>query len=310
MNILVLGSTGFVGKNLVTRLRKDGHCVNTAQRSTGVDLRNYEKTLSLLQEVDPEIIYNLASHGGSVHYVNSNHADIYHDNVLMALNLYKAVSQHNKQIKIIQPLSNCTYPGQCSIQKETEWLSGDVHSTVSSFGYAKRSIFYISSCYAKQHNIKTINFLMPNTYGPGDSEDPNHTHALNGMIIRMLKATQEDKKEFIVWGTGKPVREWVYIDDFVEVLVRGLELDSLVYPVNLAQAKGYSIAESALMVKKLSGFRGEIKFDTSYADGDPIKILDNVDFNKKIKNFTFYPHEEGIKNTILYYKNIFNMEGK
>ena len=308
MNVLVLGSTGFVGKNLVTRLRKDGHCVSAAQRSTGVDLRDYGQTLALLRETSPQVVYNLASHGGSVHYVKSKAAEVYHDNVQMALNLYRAIAKVDNTIKVVQPLSNCSYPGKSSIQREEEWLDGDVHPSVFPFGNAKRSIYYISSCYAKQFGVKSVNLLLPNTYGPGDSEDPNHTHALNGMVIRMLKAKQENKKEFIVWGTGSPVREWAYIDDFVEMLVRGLDLDEMQYPLNVAQGKGYSIAESAKMIKELCGFQGELKFDTSYADGDPIKVLDSSNFASKISNFKFYPHEQGIQNTILYYKKLFNME--
>ena len=124
----------------------------------------------------------------------------------------------------------------------------------------------------------------------------------------MLKAKQENKKEFIVWGTGSPVREWAYIDDFVEMLVRGLRLDEMQYPLNVAQGKGYSIAESAKMIKELCGFQGELKFDTSYADGDPVKVLDNSNFMSKMSNFEFYRHEQGIQNTILYYKKLFNME--
>ena len=81
----------------------------------------------------------------------------------------------------------------------------------------------------------SVNFLFPNTYGPGDSEDPNHTHALNGMIIRMLKAKQARAKEFVVWGTGSPIREWAYIDDFIDTLVNSMELEGLEYPLNMGQ---------------------------------------------------------------------------
>ena len=115
MKILILGSTGFIGKNLLTRLQNDGHVVVTAERSTGTDLRSYEKVLTLLQQTKPEIIFNLASHGGSVHYVKSKAADVYFDNVQMSLNIYKAVVSVNPKIKIIQPFSNCSYPGDSCV---------------------------------------------------------------------------------------------------------------------------------------------------------------------------------------------------
>tara|TARA_R110002020_G_scaffold123525_2_gene280134 strand:+ start:12500 stop:13417 length:918 start_codon:yes stop_codon:yes gene_type:complete len=304
MNILVLGSTGFIGKNLVTRLRKDGHCVNTAERSTGVDLRDYGQTLTLLQEVGPDIIYNLASHGGSVHYVRENAAEVYHDNVQMALNLYKSVLKTNSKIKIIQPFSNCSYPGHSEIQKEEEWLNGDVHSSVFSFGNSKRSIFYLSECYRVQHNIRSVNILFPNTYGPGDSNDPNHTHALNGMIIRMLEAKRKQDKHFVVWGTGTPIREWAYIDDFITILIKCLDIDGLEYPINMGQSRGYSIKETANLIKEACNFQGDIIFDTNYKDGAPIKIMDGTNFDKVFKNFKFFDHLEGIRKTVKFYEDL------
>jgi len=202
MKVLILGSTGFIGKNLLNRLKEENFEVFTAERSSGVDIRSYDQIKSKILRVQPEVIYNLASHGGSVHYVRTKAAEVYHDNVQMALNLYKAVSEINPKIKIIQPFSNCSYPGKSNLQKEQEWLDGDVHPSVFSFGNSKRSIFYLSKCFKEQYGIRSVNILFPNTYGPGDSLDPNHTHALNGMVIRMLAAQKNGDKEFVVWGSG------------------------------------------------------------------------------------------------------------
>lgn len=305
MRVLVLGSTGFIGKNLVKRLQNDNHVIHTAERSTGVDVREYDQILNKIKEVRPQAIFNLASHGGSVHYVKTRSADVYFDNVQMALNIYRAVHAVDPSIKIIQPLSNCSYPGKSSFQIEEDWLAGDVHPSVFSFGNSKRAIYFLAKCFKEQYDISTVNVLFPNTYGPGDSEDPNHTHALNGMIIRMLKAKYNGDSEFVVWGTGSPIREWAYIDDFVEILTRCLEIESLEYPVNMGQGKGYSIEQSARTIKKLCGFEGKVVFDTSYRDGDPKKVLCSDRFTKLFGDFEFYDHEDGIKNTIQYYDNLF-----
>ena len=304
MKILILGSTGFIGKNLKKRLIDDNFDVYTAERSSGIDVRDYTQIYAIINKIKPKVIYNLASHGGSVHYVRTRAADVYYDNVQMALNLYRAVNEIDKDIKIIQPFSNCSYPGTSNLQKEEEWLNGDVHPSVFSFGNSKRSIFYLSKCYKEQYGIRSVNILFPNTYGPGDSEDPNHTHALNGMIIRMLAAKENGDKEFIVWGTGSPIREWAYIDDFVDVLVKCLEIDGLEYPVNMGQSKGYSIKESANLIKSACGFEGEITFDTSYRDGDPMKVVDGTKFNKVFKDFQFFNHFDGIVNTVKYYEEL------
>jgi GDP-L-fucose synthase len=302
MKVLILGSTGFIGKNLLNRLKKENFEVFTAERSSGVDIRLYDQIKNKISEVRPEIIYNLASHGGSVHYVRTKAAEVYHDNVQMALNLYKAVSEINPKIKIIQPFSNCSYPGKSNLQKEEEWLDGDVHPSVFSFGNSKRSIFYLSKCFKEQYEIRSVNILFPNTYGPGDSLDPNHTHALNGMVIRMLAAQKNGDNEFVVWGTGSPIREWAYIDDFIEVLIRSLNIEGQEYPINMGQEKGYSIAESAKLIKKACGYKGEIAFDTNYRDGDPMKVMSQKKFNVAFDSFKFFDHYEGILNTVNYYK--------
>ena len=142
MKILILGSTGFIGKNLLQRLSSD-YEVYTAERSSGVDIRVYKQIFNKIKEVQPDVIYNLASHGGSVHYVRDKAAEVFHDNVQMSLNLYKSIQKINPKIKIIQPFSNCSYPGKSNLQKEEEWLDGDVHPSVFSFGNSKRSIFFL-----------------------------------------------------------------------------------------------------------------------------------------------------------------------
>tara|TARA_Y100001973_G_C5148552_1_gene306783 strand:+ start:313 stop:1230 length:918 start_codon:yes stop_codon:yes gene_type:complete len=303
MKIMVLGDTGFIGQNLFNRLKKDGHNVVGCSRKTGVDILNYSQFSDFIKVNEPDVIYNLASHGGSMLYVREYAADVISDNLQMSLNLYRAILDINENIKVIQPFSNCSYPGDSSIQKEENWLDGDVHKSVFSFGNSKRGIYYISECYSKQYNINTVNLLFPNTYGPGDSCDPKKTHALNGMIIRMLKAKEAGDKEFVVWGTGSPVREWAYIDDFIESLVRALQLNNISYPVNIGQEKGYSIAESAKLIKEECGFKGDIVFDTSYPDGDPVKIMSTTNFKQYFPEFDFYDHRQGISNTIKYYES-------
>jgi GDP-L-fucose synthase len=302
MKVLILGSTGFIGNNLLKRLSKENLIVTTAERSSGIDLRSYEQMYNLINKNKLDIIFNLASHGGSVHYVKKNSGMVFYDNVQMALNLYRAISEININIKIIQPFSNCSYPGVSNIQKESEWLDGDVHPSVFSFGNSKRSIFYLSECFKQQYGIRSVNILFPNTYGPGDSLDPNHTHALNGMVIRMLQSQSKQENQFVVWGTGTPIREWAYIDDFVEILFQAIEIDGQEYPINMGQNKGYSIAESAMLIKRACKFNGDIIFDTSYKDGDPVKILSGEKFNEQFAGFSFYDHYQGILNTVKYYK--------
>ena len=223
----------------------------------------------------------------------------------MALNIYKALQEVNSHIRIINPLSKCSYPGDANIQYEPDWWNGEVHDSVFSYGNAKKTIYVISKNYSKQYGIKSINILFPNAFGPGDYSDPNKTHALNGMIIRMIKAQRNGDKEFEIWGTGKPIREWGYIQDIVNILVKGLAIENdLIYPVNMAQNKGFSIKESAEFIAEAIGFNGELVYNTKYQDGAPYKILDDKIFRSIFPDYKFFDHKKGIEETVKHYKDI------
>jgi GDP-L-fucose synthase len=305
LKILVLGGSGFVGKNVLSHLATTPeHTVISASRKESVDISNYEVFKEFLQKTRPDVIINCAAHVGSLHYVTTYAADVISDNIQMSLNIYKAVAAVCPQTKIINPLSNCSYPGTSDIQLEAEWWNGEVHDSVFSYGNSKRFLYVISKCYEKQYGIKTANFLIPNTFGPGDATDPNKTHALNGMIIRMLEAQKRQDSTFEIWGTGNPVREWAYIDDVVQILIAGITTpENLVYPINLAQNKGYTIKQSAEFIAEAVGFKGSLLFNTKYADGAPVKILDDQKFRKIFPDFSFFDHKQGIKNTVEYYRS-------
>ncbi|MDJ0737771.1 MAG: NAD-dependent epimerase/dehydratase family protein [Nostocaceae cyanobacterium] len=304
MKILVLGGHGFFGKSLVKVLSNTEHQIIALSRRDGLDLIDYNLTKEVFQKVQPDVIYNCAAHVGGLHYVSARHGTIVHDNILMCLNLYKATQFACPSALIINPLSNCSYQGEAEIYTESQWLEKDVHQSVYSYGNAKRVLYMISRCYASEFGIKTHNFLIPNAFGPGDSTDPNKVHALNGMIIRMILAQVEGQTEFEIWGTGVPVREWIYVDDVAELFKRALKLNlDLTYPVNLAQQKGYSIRESAELIAKAIGFKGELVFRTDYQDGAPKKILDAQQFRQVFPSYNFMDHYEGICKTVEYYKS-------
>lgn len=305
MKILVLGGHGFIGQRLVDVLTEMRYEVFSASRSNNVDLIDYVSTIECFNKTSPDAIINCAAHVGSVHYVSNHAADIVSDNMQMALNLYKAAAKSCPTAKIINPLSNCSYPGNSEIQREQDWWAGEVHESVFSYGNTRRFIYVISRCYEKQYGIRSINFLIPNTFGPGDSIDENKTHALNGMIIRMIKAERQGDKKFEIWGTGRPIREWAYVEDVINILIEGIQTkENLVYPVNLAQKKGYTIKESAEIIADSLGFMGKLVFNTQYRDGAPVKILEDERFRKLFPNFKFYDHKKGIDNTVEYYKSV------
>jgi len=310
--ILIFGGFGFLGKSLNKVFSNSDYIVYNESRSVGCDLTNLENTINTIKRINPDIIIIAAAHVGSISYVSKNSAEVIRDNSLMYLNLFEAVYKVNPSINIINPISNCSYPGNINIQNEEDWWNGPIHPSVESYGTPKKLGFIISECYYKQFGIKTTNLIIPNAYGPGDYLDPDRTHAMNGIILRMLLAKNNNDSVFTIWGSGTPVREWIYIEDVAKIIKLIIDNDlyyKLPNPINLGQEYGLSIKDSVLMIQKFIDFKTNITYDLSKQDGAPIKILGKTLFNKYFSNFKFTSYEEGIKNTIDYYKNMLYIQG-
>ena len=269
------------------------------------DFREYSQLLSELKKAGKvDAIFNCAANVGSVHYVTAKAGEVISDNTYIALNLYKAVLDQCPETTVVNLLSNCCYVDGTQIQEEEKWIDGPVHHSVFSFGNFKRVLYYISKCYDMQFGINSINLMFSGIYGPGDSTDPNKVHALNGMIIRMLESIEKGDDEFEIWGTGKPIREWIYIDDVCKILLQSLEHKNLIEPVNVAQGKGFAISETAQNIAKATGYDGDLVFNTDYQDGAPIKILGMGKFQELFKDYVFYDHQEGVAKTVNYYREV------
>jgi GDP-L-fucose synthase len=303
--IVLIGGDGFLGKNLQEVFKTDkNYETYSLSRRNGYDLMEKNKIKDFLINFNPDFIINCAAYVGSLDYVNNHPADIISYNILLGLNLWDILKEIKYKGRVINPISNCTYPGNADIQSEDKWWEGMVHPSIISYGSAKKTIFMVNKCYEKQYNIKTINIIMPNSYGEYDYDDENKVHALNGIIIRMLKLLKTEETNFNVWGTGKPIREWGYMPDtarFMKYIIDN-DIKDIPNPINLGQGIGYSINEITEIIKKHIGKDIVITNDTTKIDGDPIKILDNTLFKEHFPNFKFTPLDNGIQNTLLYYK--------
>ena len=173
-----------------------------------------------------------------------------------------------------------------------------------SYGTSRRLIFAYGQCYFEQHGVRSLNWLVPNAYGPGDYSDPMKVHALNGIIIRLLKAQHNGDTAFSIWGTGTPMREWIYSEDAINIISDNMDLDLQIEPMNIAQCKGYSIKEIVTLACEALDYFPQFEYDTSKTDGAPIKILNDAKFRGFYPDFKFTELKTGIKNTINYYKEL------
>jgi len=305
--ILILGGFGFLGKNLNKTFKSSDYKIYNESRRTGCDVLDYNILYNKVKEINPDIIINSVANVGGVGYVSKKAADVCSDNTQFFINIYKVVKDINPKIVIINPLANCSYPGDTlDVLEESNWWNGEVHESVESYGSTKKMGFIISECYRKQYGIKTINLLVPNAYGPFDYDDEERTHAMNGIIIRLLKTLKNKETNFNIWGTGNPIREWVYMEDVAKIIkiIIDNEIMDLPNPINIGQEEGFSINETVSMVQNIMKTNFTITHDITKKEGAPKKIMSSKLFNKYFSEFRFTKPSEGIKNTITYYENI------
>ncbi|NBH72685.1 NAD-dependent epimerase/dehydratase family protein [Clostridiaceae bacterium] len=299
--ILVIGATGFLGKRVCRKLddlRKD--YVRTSL-SLGVDLRDRDQAIRLFQKIKPEFVLNCAAFLGGVQFGYEHAAEMFKNNMEIELSILEACKEAEVK-RLVNPIGNCSYPGIAKVYKEKEFWDGPLHESVLAYGFAKKAFCVGAWAYQRQYGTDIINLVFPNMYGPGDHFDPMRSHAVGGLIRKFVDAMDEGERSVVIWGTGRPVREWLYVDDGAEAMVRAMEIPYYPDIINIGMNKGYSILETAKIIQRLTGFNGELILDTSKIDGAPVKIMD-VELCEKI--FGWLPgmeYEEGLKRSIESYR--------
>lgn len=186
----MLGGTGFLGRHIVPLAGEAGYEVESLSQRERCDLTDLECFTSRLHRLKPDVVINCAAHVGSLHYVTRRAADVVHDNMQIILNLYRGVQQACPRAMIINPISNCSYPGNADTQAEPEWLAGPVRDSFLAYANPRRRIHVMTGCYWRQYGLRSVNWLAANAYGPGDYSDPDKVHALNGISTRLIKTRQ------------------------------------------------------------------------------------------------------------------------
>ncbi len=271
--IIVTGYTGFLGKRVCRQLETHGLPYLGISRQNGPDLRERRDTLAFFQEKQPRQVINCAAFVGGIQFGYKHPAELFQNNLLMTLNLLEA-AHISKVTRLVNPISNCAYPGDATFFKEEEFWNGPLHESVMVYGFARKASWMGAWAYAKQYGLDVINLILSNMYGPEDHFEEERSHALGALIMKIVRAKQTQQAQVFVWGSGKPVREWLHVDDGAEAMVRALNVAPSVDPINIGIGKGISIWEMATLIKDLVGYDGELVLDTSKPDGAPYKTVD------------------------------------
>lgn len=299
--ILITGGNGFVGSR-ITGLIKNKYKTHVISRSNGFDLsKSSYSTFSKKKKFD--ILINAASHVGSVKYVKENAASVIDTNIRIYANTYKLALECGIK-KIININAACIYPGDTNIQTEKYLWTGRAHESSEAFSSPKKFLAHLGAAYKSQHGIISNNLILPGVYGPGDSPDPMKTHAMNALIIKAILHKYKNQP-IKVWGTGKPIREWIYVDDVAKIVMKSIKMTNLPEFINLGQQKGSSISQTVKDLSKILKFDFKnVHFLTNLPDGDYKKVMSSKLFVKHFKNFKFINQINGINKTIEYYKKI------
>jgi GDP-L-fucose synthase len=272
--VWVAGHRGMVGSAVVRRLASEGCEVVTASR-TELDLRRQSDVEAWMNRVRPDAIILAAAKVGGILANDTHPATFLYDNVMIETNIIHAAKQSGTE-KLLLLGSSCIYPRLAEQPiREDALLSGPLEPTNQWYAVAKIAGIKMCQAYRRQFGSDFISAMPPNLYGPNDNFDPLSSHVLPALLLKAHRAKLQRLTEIELWGTGKPRREFMYVDDLADALVYLLQVYSGEEPVNVGVGYDLTIAELAEMIMRVVGVDAQIRFNPSIPDGTPRKLLDS-----------------------------------
>jgi GDP-L-fucose synthase len=273
MRALVTGGTGFLGSHLVERLRAAGHEVE-APGSAAYDLTLADDARRLFDEVRPDIVFHLAAEVGGIGANQRNPGRYWYANLMMGVHLLEQARLHGTA-KLVLAGTICSYPKFTPVPfREDALWDGYPEETNAPYGVAKKAILVGGQAYREQYGLNAVYLLPVNLYGPRDNFDPETSHVIPALIRKMVEAREAGADEVVLWGDGSPTREFLYVDDCVEGFLLAAEHYEGADPVNLGSGNEISIADLAVLVAELTGYEGDVRWDTTRPNGQPRRCLD------------------------------------
>jgi GDP-L-fucose synthase len=274
--ILITGHTGMVGSAIVRQLADKNVSLLTPSHQE-LDLRDQSSVNTYFAKHQPEMVFHLAAVVGGIHANNTYPAKFIYDNTQMHCNVVHACHQY-KIKKLLFPGSACTYPKLAPQPiKELSFLDGLIEPTNIAYAAAKINGIVMCQAYARQHQLNAIIPMPTNAYGINDNFNPDASHVIPALMKRFHEAKINNLNEITLWGTGKPLREFIYADDLASALIFLMENYDSHDIINVGTMQEISIIDLATEIANTVGFTGEINLDTSKPDGAPRKCLDSSD---------------------------------
>jgi GDP-L-fucose synthase len=301
VRVLITGGGGFLGSHLVDRVRAEGIDPFVARRRD-YDLTRADDVVRLIETAKPELVIHLAAEVGGIGANLENPGRYWYANLMMGAHVLeqsRAAGVH----KLVLLGTICAYPKFASVPfHEDELWDGYPDETNAPYGIAKKSLLVGAQGYRKQYGLNTIYLLPVNLYGPRDNFDLHTSHVIPALIRKMVEAQERGDSEILLWGDGSPTREFLYVEDAAD----GIWLAARRYdgpePVNLGTSAEISIRDLAELVAELTGFDGEIVWDTTKPNGQPRRRLDVSRAEEQFGFRARTPLRDGLERTIAWYR--------
>jgi GDP-L-fucose synthase len=274
--IYVAGHRGMVGSALVRALKAAGHTQIIGRSSKELDLRDSHAVQAFFAAEQPTYVIMAAARVGGIHYNSTAPYDFLYDNLIMSANVIEAARQ-NKTRKLLFLGSSCIYPKLAEQPiKESALLTGPLEATNEAYAIAKISGIKLCTHARQQYGCDFISAMPSNLYGPEDNFALENSHVLPAMIRKMHEAKLRGDETLTLWGTGKPLREFLHVDDLADASLMLMDKYSEAGHINVGSGDELTIRDLAEVVARVVGFKGALKFDSSKPDGTPRKIMDNA----------------------------------
>lgn len=272
--IYIAGHRGMVGSALVRQLKKEGFHNLVLRNSSECDLRNQQAVQQLFESEKPDYVFLAAAKVGGIHANNLYRADFIYDNLMIECNVIRQAFEHRVK-KLLFLGSSCIYP-KLSPQpiNESYLLSGSLEPTNEPYAIAKIAGLKMCEAFRMQYGCNFISAMPTNLYGPNDNYDLNNSHVLPALLRKFFEAKAAHTPEVVIWGSGKPRREFLHVDDLAEACFFLMQHYQEAETINVGTGEDISIMELAQLIQNISAYKGALTFDAGKPDGTPRKLLD------------------------------------